>query len=636
MKIRIVSFFVLSVSCLFFIAAGCSHEGNPQPAIDVERSGEPPVLQPTPPPGAPRSVSVSSIKLIGPGDVEFALDARPLPTCIKRIDIALSSYVRPQSFPSKVKLVQGDDAIDASVSVSLNNTSVSLIPARCLAAKSSYKVSIDPDIESAFGGFTSDEFTTMTPGDMTGDGKPDFAISAPGREDGTLHNIFVFSGATVAERMEPSEALTTIRIERDEEGSEVEIALVGDVNGDGHEDFSIAASDFNERRGRVDFFSGKVIAEGGNPSRNEAFASVIGDASPLNIGLAIAGIGDLNGDGFADVAVTSDATMGSRCMVHIFSGATLSSRRELSRSNAHVCIADERGSGNFGRAIAAVGDINRDGVFEVAIGDETYIDNATSQPGAVFVYNGVLLLQSPPQISLVARIIGQNDQDKFGASVAGIGDIDNGGHSDIIIGAYDFTNEAIARPEERGAAYVFFGEAINAGGTRRVSDAQVTILGEGRLDRLGRTVIGLGDVTGDGIPDAVAGSHEYSRGERMQYGGLVLISGADILSRTSVSRQIGSGTELLESYGISAATIGDITDDGIPEILVGILARNAEIDIDPGRDPPVIVTSIPGAAEILDGASLATDTPVIMSVIEAPLGSDGQLGHRVSAGGISF
>ncbi len=185
-------------------------------------------------------------------------------------------------------------------------------------------------------------------------------------------------------------------------------------------------------------------------------------------GTSIANIGDLNGDGINDVAVGaySDDTGGAdRGAVHILfmnvDGTVKSSPAPVkiaSGTNGGPTLAD---SDYFGWSVANIGDINSDGISDIAVG-AAYDATGGASRGAVHILfmNADGTVKSLPSPVKIAS--GTNggptlvNNDYFGSSVANIGDLNGDGINDIAVGSsYDDTNGT-----NRGAIYILLSTSI--------------------------------------------------------------------------------------------------------------------------------------------------------------------------------
>ncbi|RMH26010.1 MAG: hypothetical protein D6692_10045, partial [Planctomycetota bacterium] len=221
---------------------------------------------------------------------------------------------------------------------------------------------------------------------------------------------------------------------------------------------------------------------------------------------------------------------------------------------------------------ATAGDVNDDGLDDVIITIMRWNETTEMMDSWVDVRSGVdgaLLfnLQSPAVIT-----------DGFGVSVAAAGDVDGDGHDDIIVGA------PLGGKQVTGRAYVFSG--LDGALLRTVHN-----FGPGAM--LGASVAGLGDIDGDGNADYIVGApaDEQSLGFARAYSGA---TGALLRSFTA--------TEPGGEFGRNVAALGDITGDGVAEVVVTepAIVLDADASGAPLRQGRVHVYS--GA----DGLSLAT------------------------------
>jgi len=162
--------------------------------------------------------------------------------------------------------------------------------------------------------------------------------------------------------------------------------------------------------------------------------------------------------------------------------------------------------------------------------------------------------------------------DLFGGSVAVAGDLDGDGRSDLLVGA-PRDDDGVS---QAGALWVLFLDA--SGAVRATSKISATQGGLGaplyENDHFGTSVAALGDVDGDGVPDAAVGIPGSDVGAPQA--GLVLVLFLRDDGSVKSSRAIGSGTGgftglLLsnDDFGVAVAGLGDLDGDGIPDLAVG-------------------------------------------------------------------
>ncbi len=248
------------------------------------------------------------------------------------------------------------------------------------------------------------------------------------------------------------------------------ICGLGDVNGDGYDDFHAMARRSFEEWDQYIVFSG---ADGG----------VLHTFQWPNISGAPAGVGDVDGDGCADIGMPLPAWPDQA--VRIYSGRT---GAELFSVPKAVYDNPVGGSGNL--RVAGAGDVDRDGFDDVIIG---------TAPVGAFVGGGALVISGATGGVIYSYFQGIDpivpERGGFGV-VSGAGDVNGDGHADFAVGA-PFTDQVL---DQVGALFVFSG----ADGAHLH-----TFYGGLQNEKLGIAVDGgLGfDVDADGFDDIVAGTH---------------------------------------------------------------------------------------------------------------------------------
>ena len=306
------------------------------------------------------------------------------------------------------------------------------------------------------------------------------------------------------------------------------VADAGDVDGDGVHDIIVGARGGSTVAGHAYIYSGRT---------GQLLRTLSGLPVEL-FGFAVAGPGDLDGDGHADVAVSAPTTGAGVGYVAVFSGAD---GHQMFRVNADTA------GGRFGTALAPAGDINHDGVGDLIVGGR---DSGPGARGRCYVLSGVN----------GARLLPFLDPDPATGTdlgwffVATVGDVNHDGFPDLYAG--DF-NDSAAGAVGSGSVYVWSG--ADGSLLRRFIGALGSGMGPGR---------GAGDVDGDGTPDIVAGSYTSSDGDAGAGRIDILSVASGQTLRTIISTTAG------EAFGFDAVGLGDTNGDCAPDLLVSAASGN--------------------------------------------------------------
>ncbi len=227
------------------------------------------------------------------------------------------------------------------------------------------------------------------------------------------------------------------------------VAGAGDVNGDGYADFAVGARGYGTSAGKVYVFYGSASGLSGTAA-TPAW-SAVGENQGDQFGIAVAGAGDVNGDGYADLAVAATSYGSSRGKVYVFHGSAGGLTGTPASSNWSA--EGENTGNNFGYAVAGVGDVNGDGYADLAVASMSY----SSSTGKVYVFHGSAASLTGTSASPAWSAAGQNTSDRFGCALAAAGDVNGDGFADIAVGAYQYSTGT-------GKVYVFHGSAAGLTG----------------------------------------------------------------------------------------------------------------------------------------------------------------------------
>ncbi|WP_324674156.1 FG-GAP-like repeat-containing protein [Hymenobacter sp. GOD-10R] len=313
-------------------------------------------------------------------------------------------------------------------------------------------------------------------GDVNGDGYADVVVGAYGQE-----RAYLYLGSSSGLRTSPSATLLSPTLGTTRFG--LSVAGAGDVNGDGYADVLIAASSSGDGKA--------YLYVGGSTGLNSTPSLTLSVPAAVNFGSSVAGAGDVNGDGYADILIGANYTDGRRGSAYLFlgSGTGLSSTPSTTFTDPATGSTDD-----FGISVAGAGDVNGDGYSDMLIG----APGVNASRGSTYLYLGRAGSVSTIPAATLNNLAAAN-QDLFGSSVAGAGDINGDGYSDVIVGAFAGLNQS-----NPGYSYVYLGgnTGLDATAGIRLNDPTAAI-----FNGFGISVAGAGDINGDGYSDILIGAY---------------------------------------------------------------------------------------------------------------------------------
>jgi hypothetical protein len=348
---------------------------------------------------------------------------------------------------------------------------------------------------TAGGGIQGADFgaAVSAAGDVNGDGYADVVVGAPGYKNGETQ-----VGAALVYHGSPGGLGPTPdwRYLSDLQSSQLggAVSAAGDVNGDGYADVVIGAWNYSEgdlTGGAAFLFLGSADGLGDAPAWTAG-----GGQAGARFGAAVAGAGDVDGDGYDDVIVGApgyDAEETDGGAIFLFYG----SDHGLNETPGWQAHGDRAGA-EFGAAVGAAGDVNADGYADVIVGAPSYADDQT-EGGAAFAFYGSA---NGPGAAPRWTAYGDGAGAGFGVSVGAAGDVNGGGYDDVVVGAYRYSGGETDNKE--GATFVFRGSAVGLGANHFWMAA-----GGKAETEFGRATASAGDVDGDGLADVIVGAPKF-------------------------------------------------------------------------------------------------------------------------------
>jgi hypothetical protein len=368
------------------------------------------------------------------------------------------------------------------------------------------------------------------------------------------------------------------------------LASLGDLDGDGVRDLAVGAPDDDDggsNRGAlwILFLDGKGVVQGQSKVSSLAggFGGALRDLD--RFGSAVAEIGDLDGDGLGEVAVGAEQdddggqNRGAVWILFLDRKGQVRAQQKIS-ATAGGLAGPLRDGDRFGRALAGLGDLDGDGVADLAVGADQD-DDGGPNCGAAWI----LFLDPTGSVKRSVKISDTqgnfggslDDDDRFGCALARLVDLDGDGMPELAVGADQDDDLAQAS----GAAWILFLDPV-LGVKKQTKISSGLALGP--FDRFGSSLAAPGDLNGDGHADLAAGAIGDDDGGLNLGAAWILFLRADgtLQGSQKLSATSGNFPAALSSndnFGIAVAALHDQDGDGKPDLAIG-----AENDDDGSSD----------------------------------------------------
>lgn len=398
---------------------------------------------------------------------------------------------------------------------------------------------------------------------------------------------------------------------------------VGDVNGDGFEDF-VAAAPYNSSSAGVAYIvygqpgatrsniNTSAISNGTNGFR------IIGQSMLDYLGASVGGAGDINDDGYDDIYVVAprnDDVNTDAGIVYVIFGKPTNTNVSISSFNSShgfrittselgAAIGDSfTGYTSNGQALDAGGDFNGDGIQDLVLGIRFSNRNGGNSGKAYVIFGRAGATRSDVNLDLIdptgpdgVLIQGAGIGWQLGQAARFVGDYDADGYDDVVVSAI-YSN---AVTSDGGQSFLIFGspgpifnmvDVTSLNGSSGFKISSTTSWGV-----LGHSVAG-GDFNGDGISDLFISQNGYNT----TVGAAHVIYGdaGGVYSNIDVDTMLSSkgysifGANIGEYLGHSLSSAGDFNADGYDDLLIASYLRD-----DNGADSGAawLITGQPGTA----------------------------------------
>ena len=382
-----------------------------------------------------------------------------------------------------------------------------------------------------FGGVLDDVDAFTAPaliGDLDGDGVNDLAVGTGFDDDGGTNRgavwiLFLNADGTVKSEQKISDTAGNFTgVLDDSDFFGLRINALGDFDGDGIGDLGVSAQlDDDGGRDRGALWLLFLNSDGTVKSHQKISDTAGGFGGTLDdrdrFGISATALGDLDGDGLGDLAVGAyldddgGRNRGAVWILFLNADGTVKASQKISdTAGGFAGVLDD--DDLFGVSVASLGDLDGDGVGDLAAGTNSDGDGGF-QTGAVWI----LFLDTDGTVKSHQKISGTEGNltglsagDQFGQAVDAIDDLNGDGITDLVVGAVSDPGGG----DRRGAVWVLL---LNTDGTvqsaQRISDDEGNFTGVlDDIDEFGDAVASLGDFNGDGITDIAVGSRKDDDG----------------------------------------------------------------------------------------------------------------------------
>lgn len=356
-----------------------------------------------------------------------------------------------------------------------------------------------------------------------------------------------------------------------------------------------------------------------NITKSSNIVRFIGKNSLDYAGTRVINEGDVNGDGYSDLMMSTERDSSQKNEIYLAFGRSQKEWNKLTDSNGNFNL-DNAGKANCvltftgrnagdrtGNSMSNAGDINNDGIDDVIVGvpsgepdkkGETYIIFGRSFAGwnKLTDSNGNFDLNNLSKANNTVRFIGRQNGDQFGNFVRNMGDVNCDGIADLMIGAW----EANGGGNHSGEAYLVFGRSqkewnnlTDANGNfdfNNLTKASniIRFIGRNPDDEAGYSVNNAGDVNGDGVNDVLIGADAANgtKGEtylilgRSQKEWNKLTDSNGVFNLDNLSKANNTVTFIGRNYGDysgrASVNGGDNNKDGIADILIDANRANGD------------------------------------------------------------
>ncbi|NDF46256.1 MAG: hypothetical protein EB125_11410, partial [Betaproteobacteria bacterium] len=368
------------------------------------------------------------------------------------------------------------------------------------------------------------------------------------------------------------------------------LSAIGDINGDGLADILVGDPTIDQSTGsdfgRSYVVYGKKTTDTvllTNVAAGTGGFALTGSNLLARTGFSVAGAGDINADGYADLLLTS-----SNGLVYVVFGKANNSSLNMATIAAGIggyaiTVPSSDATINAGVNVSSAGDVNGDGFADLIFGTPGASLGSNNTAGTAYIVFGKATHTQQSHSDIANGMGGfmvtsDVNAEQLGGSVSGAGDVNGDGLADVIIGAYVASPNGKSRA---GKSYVVFGKTNNTTSVK-ASDLMngiggFVINGETAADGSGFDVSNAGDVNGDGLADLLVSAYTNDPNGVTDAGRAYVVYGKATTAAVELSEIAkGNGGFAINGgvsndyLGWSVSAAGDVNGDGLADLLMGI------------------------------------------------------------------
>jgi hypothetical protein len=338
-------------------------------------------------------------------------------------------------------------------------------------------------------------------------------------------------------------------------GTADDLSAIGDVDGDGVADLAVASYAFDSDSGAVYVEYGPLS---GDTTTASAAITITGTTTSGYFGYSLNGEGDVDDDGYVDMVV---GAFGAD-RAYLFAGPL---DAHSSAADADVEFTPIATGDQFGSTVDLAGDLNGDGYDDVLVSASAAYVSLDPGVGAAYLFEGPLS-GSVDASSAVTTFTGTDASERatVGTTRNAVGDVDANGVDDLLVTA---ASKDVAGTDE-GRAYLMYGGTIAHGPMTLESAYDAIMTGETSSSYFGYSTADRADYDDDGYDDVIVSAFNW--GTTLSNNGCVYVflgpvsgsvAGADADARWE-------GTADNENAGTSLSA-ADLDGDGPDDLIVG-------------------------------------------------------------------